>query len=50
MMTPVLVHFDDCEQIAFKIEKNPTHSAVFLPGAPYVWSRTTAIVEQSRVT
>ena len=49
MMTPVLVRFDDYEQIAFEIEKDETHSVLFLPGSPSAWSGTSVVAENTRI-
>lgn len=49
LLTPVLVKFDDYEQIAFEIECDVDRSVLFLPGAPTTWSGTTVVVEKSRV-
>ena len=48
-LVPVLVRFDDYEQIAFETEKAEGHSVVFLPGAPSAWSGSTVVVEAHRV-
>ena len=49
LMTPVLVRFDDYEQIAFEIEAQDKASVVFLPGSPSAWSGSTIIVDRARV-
>lgn len=49
LMTPVLVRFDDYEQIAFEIEKNEQHSVLFLPGSPSAWSGSTVIASTDRI-
>jgi uncharacterized membrane protein len=48
-MTPVLVRFDDYEQIGFETDRDAERSVVFLPGAPSAWSGTTIVVEVARV-
>ncbi|MFK7764301.1 MAG: hypothetical protein AB8B62_13650 [Roseobacter sp.] len=49
ILPPVLVRFDDYEQIAFEVEKGAEKSVVFLPGSPSAWSGTSVIVENARV-
>lgn len=50
-LKPVLVRFDDQSQIAFEIERlGDGRVAVFLPGAPDVWSGSAAVVDADRVT
>lgn len=49
LLPPVLVRFDDYEQIAFEVEKGDEKTVVFLPGAPSAWAGTTVIVENTRV-
>lgn len=49
-MKPVLVRFDDYDQIAFEIEKGKGQSVLFLPGTPSAWSGSSAVVDQERVT
>ena len=50
MMTPVLVRFDDYEQIAFEIEKTERRAVVFLPGAPSAWSGSAIVVDAERIS
>lgn len=49
MMRPVLARFDDYEQIAFEMERNETHSVLFLPGSPSAWSGTTVVADIDRI-
>jgi uncharacterized membrane protein len=49
LLRPVLVRFDDHEQMAFEVERSGERVALFLPGAPNPWSGTTVIVESARV-
>lgn len=49
MMAPVLVRFDDYEQVAFEIERGETHSVVFLPGSPSAWSGSSIIADNQRI-
>lgn len=50
-MTPVVVRFDDCWQIAFEIEPvQDDKVALFLPGAPDPWSGLVCVVTRDRVT
>lgn len=49
LLTPVLVKFDDYDQIAFEIESDDARSVVFLPGAPATWAGSTVVVEKNRV-
>ncbi|MEQ3708606.1 MAG: hypothetical protein ABNH38_01925 [Tateyamaria sp.] len=49
MLLPVVVRFDDYEQIAFEIEREGTKVVIFLPGAPSAWSGSTVIVDAARV-
>lgn len=49
MLTPVMVSFDDCDQIAFEVEHDDTRSVLFLPGSPSVWSGTTIVADRKRV-
>lgn len=46
---PVLVRFDDYEQIAFEIERDAERATLFLPGAPAAWSGSVAVVALDRV-
>ncbi|MEM6887880.1 MAG: hypothetical protein AAF636_07035 [Pseudomonadota bacterium] len=50
MLRPVLVRFDDYEQIAFEVDQGAQQSVVFLPGSPAVWSGTTIIVDRTRIS
>lgn len=50
LLTPVMVRFDDYEQLAFEIEADDARSVVFLPGSPSAWSGSTVIVDNERVT
>lgn len=49
VMVPVLVRFDDYDQIAFEIERTDTQAVIFLPGAPSAWSGSTVVVDVGRV-
>ncbi|MDW3223223.1 MAG: hypothetical protein R8G34_10115 [Paracoccaceae bacterium] len=49
LLTPVMVKFDDYDQIAFEIERDAGRSVLFLPGAPTTWSGTTVVVDKERV-
>jgi uncharacterized membrane protein len=49
MMTPVLVRFDDYEQIAFEIERGETHSVIFLPGSPSAWTGSSIVADNTRI-
>ncbi len=49
-LSPVLVRFDDYEQIAFEIERMGDRCVVFLPGSPSAWSGASVIVDTARVT
>lgn len=50
VLRPVLVSFDDQQQVAYDIERLAGGRAVvFLPGAPDVWSGSVAIVDAHRV-
>jgi uncharacterized membrane protein len=49
-VTPVLVRFDDYEQIAFEIERTTAGVVVFLPGAPSAWSGASVLIAPERVT
>jgi uncharacterized membrane protein len=48
-MKPVLVHFDDYDQVAFELERDDKRSVLFLPGAPSAWSGGTVVVDTERV-
>ncbi|MEM1351823.1 MAG: hypothetical protein AAGF27_05740 [Pseudomonadota bacterium] len=50
LLTPVMVRFDDYEQMAFEIEADEKRSVIFLPGAPSAWAGSSVIVENERVT
>lgn len=49
LLSPVLVRFDDYDQIAFEIERDENRAVIFLPGAPSTWSGSTVVVEVRRV-
>ncbi|MBS9719056.1 hypothetical protein ACFFUT_06830 [Pseudohalocynthiibacter aestuariivivens] len=49
VLSPVLVRFDDFDQLAFEVERMGDRSAVFLPGSPSAWSGTSVIVDVDRV-
>jgi uncharacterized membrane protein len=49
-LNPVLVRFDDYNQIAFEIERKDDRCVVFLPGSPSAWSGASVIVDTTRVT
>lgn len=49
LLKPVVVAFDDYDQIAFEIESSDKVSVLFLPGAPSAWSGSTVIVDKGRV-
>ena len=49
LMKPVLVRFDDYDQIAFEMERDEKQAVVFIPGSPSAWSGTTVVVTQDRV-
>ena len=49
-LTPVLVRFDDYEQIAFEIERSDDLVVVFLPGSPSAWSGSSITVSADRVS
>lgn len=49
-LSAVIVRFDDCEQLAFEIERSADKVVVFLPGAPSPWAGTSVIVDADRVT
>jgi len=48
-MKPVLVRFDDYDQVAFELERDGERSVVFLPGAPSAWSGSTVVADAERV-
>jgi uncharacterized membrane protein len=50
LLKPVLVRFDDYEQIAFEVERSGKHAVIFLPGTPSVWVGDSVIVETERLT
>lgn len=50
LFQPVLVRFDDFEQIAFEVEQSDDKSTIFLPGSPSAASGSTVIVESDRIT
>jgi uncharacterized membrane protein len=50
VLIPVLVRFDDYDQIAFEVERMADRSVVFLPGSPSAWSGASIIVDVARVT
>ncbi len=50
ILRPVLVRFDDYEQIAFLTEKGEQESTLFLPGSPSAWSGSTVIATNERIT
>ena len=50
VLSPVLVQFDDYEQIAFEVERMGDRSVIFLPGSPSAWSGASVIVDADRVT
>ena len=50
LLTPVIVRFDDYEQIAFEIERYEDLVVVFLPGSPSAWSGSSVIVSAERVS
>lgn len=49
-LRPVLVRFDDYEQIAFLTEEGERQSTLFLPGSPAAWSGSTVMADNERVT
>jgi len=50
-LVPVLVRFDDYEQVAFETERDGSGKvAVYLPGAPNPWSGTIVYVSDERVS
>jgi uncharacterized membrane protein len=49
--TPVLVRFDDQEQLCFQTEElKDGRIVIFVPGAPSPWSGTVVYVDKSRVS
>lgn len=50
LMKPVLVRFDDYDQIAFEVEQLDDRSAIFLPGSPSAGAGSTVIVKSHRVS
>ena len=49
-LTPVLVRFDDYQQVAFEVERiHDGQVVVYLPGAPSPWSGSILVVEEARV-
>jgi len=50
VLDPVLVQFDDYEQVAFEVERMGDRSVIFLPGSPSAWSGASVIVDAARVT
>ncbi|MEO1733053.1 MAG: hypothetical protein AAFR45_05415 [Pseudomonadota bacterium] len=50
VLKPVLVRFDDYDQIAFERERDQSKATLFLPGSPSAWSGSVVMVEPSRVT
>ncbi len=50
VLKPVLVRFDDYDQIAFERERDQSKATLFLPGSPSAWSGSVVMVELSRVT
>lgn len=50
LLQPVLVKFDDYDQIAFQVEQQGDKCVVFLPGSPSAWSGASIIVSKDRVT
>ena len=50
MMKPVMVRFDDYDQIAFEIEKGETQSVLYLPGCPSAWSGSSVVAAADRIT
>ena len=49
LMKPVMVKFDDYDQIAFEMERDEAHAVLFIPGSPSAWSGTTVVVTLDRV-
>lgn len=50
ILQPVLVRFDDYEQMAFEVERLEDRVVLFLPGSPSAWSGASLIVAADRVT
>jgi len=50
VLSPVLVKFDDYDQLAFEVERMGDRCVVFLPGSPSAWSGASVIVDAGRVT
>ncbi|MBL4768487.1 MAG: hypothetical protein JKY94_12395 [Rhodobacteraceae bacterium] len=50
VLRPVLVRFDDYEQMAFEVERLEDRVVIFLPGSPSAWSGSSLIVNADRVT
>jgi uncharacterized membrane protein len=50
VLRPVLVQFDDYDQIAFEVERDSDNAVIFLPGSPSAWSGVSVVVAISRVT
>lgn len=50
VLRPVLVRFDDYEQLAFEVERFDDKVVVFLPGAPSAWSGVSLVVDAERVS
>ena len=50
ILRPVLVKFDDYDQIAFEVERDSNNAVIFLPGSPSAWSGASVVVKISRVT
>jgi uncharacterized membrane protein len=49
-LRPVLVRFDDHQQVAFEVERIQNEQVVvYLPGAPDPWSGSVLVVEEDRV-
>jgi uncharacterized membrane protein len=48
-MNPVLVQFDDYDQVAFELERDGQRSVLFLPGTPSAWSGSTVVADTERV-
>ncbi|MCO4821543.1 MAG: DUF502 domain-containing protein [Flavobacteriaceae bacterium] len=47
---PVLVSFDDSEQLCFEIEETSNNKVVvYVPGAPSPWSGTVLYIDKSRI-
>ncbi|MBK0327651.1 hypothetical protein I5535_10100 [Rhodobacteraceae bacterium F11138] len=49
-MRPVIVRFDDFEQLAYEIERWENKAVIYLPGSPSAWSGSSVIVTVDRVT